>query len=337
MRHGFAKLFAITLALFAASASTALGADNTVRIVQQFGLSYLPLHVALDRKLIEKHAAAMGLAGVNVEVVRLGSGAAANDAIISGNVDVAMAGATVLLNLWDKTVGRNVVKGMMAIADTPIYFNTIDPRIKSVRDFGESDRIAMTAGRGTQHAIVLQMAAAREFGWDERGKLDSLTVSMAHPDGVAALLSGGAQVKTHATTVPFIQMELAHPGVRTILKSDEVVGGRHTLIVAYAAEKWRTENPKLYAATYAGLSEAIGIINADKKAAAELYKRVESSKMDVDEIYKILLDENMLYFSATPSKIMPFADYMLKVGLLKNKVASWKDVFFDNVHGLPGN
>src|SRR3954469_24088532 len=108
---------------------------------------------------------------------------------------------------------------MMAIADTPIYFNTIDPRIHSVRDFNERDRIAMTAGRGTQHALVLQMAAANAFGWDQRNRLDALAVSMAHPDGVIALLSGGGVVKTHATTVPFIQMELANPSVRTILSS----------------------------------------------------------------------------------------------------------------------
>ena len=50
--------------------------------------------------------------------MRLASGTAVNSAIIAGQVDVAMAGATVLLNLWDRTIGRNTVKGMMAIADT---------------------------------------------------------------------------------------------------------------------------------------------------------------------------------------------------------------------------
>jgi NitT/TauT family transport system substrate-binding protein len=336
MRFKHPTFLIATLAAFLAVAGTAQAQDK-VRIAQQYGLSYLPLHVALERKLIEKHATAMGHPSTSVEMVRLGSGAAVNDAMISGGIDVAMAGATVLVNLWDKTVGRNAVKGMMAIADTPVYFNTVDPRIKSLRDFGENDRIAMTAGRGTQHAMILQMAAAREFGWDQREKLDALTVSMAHPDGVVALLSGNHHVKTHATTVPFIQMELAHPGVRTILKSDEIVGGRHTLIVAYAPEKWRTEKPKLYAATYAALSEAMDIIKADKKAAAELYKRAESSKLEIDQILKILNDENMLYFTATPSKMMPFADHMVKTGLLKNKPASWKDFFFDNVHHLPGS
>ena len=94
--------------------------------MQTYGLAFLPLHVAIENKLIEKHAAAAGIADVKLTISNLGSGAAINDAIISGSVDVAMAGLTVLINLWDKTVGRNAVKGMMAISDTPIYFNTTD-------------------------------------------------------------------------------------------------------------------------------------------------------------------------------------------------------------------
>jgi NitT/TauT family transport system substrate-binding protein len=332
MRVILAALLALVLAT-----GPGLAADPKIRIAEQFGLSYLPLRVAIDRKLIERQAARLGAPDATVEVVQLGSGAAVNDAIISGGVDVAMAGATVLLNLWDKTVGRNTVKGMMAIADSPIYFNTIDPRIRSVRDFGPDDRIAMTAGRGTQHAITLQMAAAQAFGWEARDRLDALTVSMAHPDGVVALLSGGSIVKTHATTVPFIQMELADPRVRTVLNSYDVVGGRHTLIVAYCAERWRAANPALFDATYAGLSEAMAIIAADKHAAAELFKRVEPTKLTVDEIDRILADDLMLAFNPAPSRLMIYADYMNKVGLLKNRVANWRDVFFDNVHALPGS
>jgi NitT/TauT family transport system substrate-binding protein len=248
-----------------------------------------------------------------------------------------MAGLTVLINLWDKTTGRNAVKGMMAISDTPIFFNTTDERIHSIRDLTPEDRIGMTAGKGTQHALLLQMAAAQAFGWDERTKLDALTVSISHPEGVIALLSGGANFKTHATTVPFSNRELAHPGVRTILNSYDVVGGRHTLIVAYAAEKWRNENRALYDATYAGLSEAMDIINAGKREAAELFARSEKSGLSVDEITAILEDENMLYFSPAPSKVMVWADYMMKTGMIKHKISAWSDVFFDNVAELPGN
>jgi NitT/TauT family transport system substrate-binding protein len=329
---------ALTLAL-ASAASTAAGAQsNEVRIVTGFGLCFLPVYVAFEKKLIEKHAAAAGVSDVKVSHQRLSSGPAMNDALLSGSADIAMAGVSVMLNMWDKTVGRNTVKGALAICESPIYFNTIDPRIRSIRDFRDTDRIAMVAGRGTQHALVLEMATAQAFGWEQRHKFDALAVSMSHPDGVAALLSGGAVIKTHVTTVPFIQKELAHPGVRTILSSYDVAGGRHTLIAAYTTERWRNANPKLYQAAVAAMTEAIQIINSDKRAAAELFEREEpSAGRDVDATHRLLLDEDMMFFSATPRKVVVWADYMKRTGLMKNAMASWKDAFFENVHDAPGD
>ena len=43
----------------------------------------------------------------------------------------------------------------------------------------------------TDQAVTLQMAAAKEWGWDQRFRLDPLTISVSNPDGMAALLSGG--------------------------------------------------------------------------------------------------------------------------------------------------
>ncbi|MFG1465553.1 ABC transporter substrate-binding protein [Xanthobacter sp. DSM 24535] len=308
-----------------------------VRVVSGLGLCYLPMIIATESRLIEKHAAALGVPDVKVTYTQLTSGPAITDALISGNADIAMAGTSVMLNLWDKTVKFAPVKGMMAICDSPIYFNTIDPAITSIKDFKPSDRIAMASGKGTQHALILEMATAQAFGFDQRNKFDTLAITMSHPDGVAALLSGGAGAKTHVTTVPFIQMELANPNVRTILSSYEVTGGPSTLITAYANDKWRADNPKLYDATYAALTEAMGLIAADKTAAAQAFKRFDTSKLSVAEIVAILNDPNMMTFSPTPRKVMVFAQYMHKTGLLKNSLASWKDVFFSNVHDLPGD
>lgn len=308
-----------------------------VRVVSGLGLCYLPMIIAAENRLIEKHAAALGVPDVKVTYTQLTSGPAITDALISGNADIAMAGTSVMLNLWDKTVKFAPVKGMMAICDSPIYFNTIDPAITSIKDFKPTDRIAMASGKGTQHALILEMATAQAFGFDQRNKFETLAITMSHPDGVAALLSGGAGAKTHVTTVPFIQMELAKPGVRTILNSYDVTGGPSTLITAYANEKWRSENPKLYDATYAALTEAMTLIAADKTAAAQAFKRFDTSKLSVDQIVAILNDPGMMTFSPTPRKVMVFAQYMHKTGLLKNLPASWKDVFFSNVHDLPGD
>ena len=117
-------------------------------------------------KLIEKHARAAGLGDITVTLSKLGSGAAVNDALLSGSVDIALGGTTVLMTIWDKSKGgRGDIKGMMAFCDTPMVITTIDPRIKSIRDYREGDRIAMTAARGTHHSISLQMAAAKDSAW----------------------------------------------------------------------------------------------------------------------------------------------------------------------------
>jgi NitT/TauT family transport system substrate-binding protein len=325
------------LAAFFAIGNVAAAETREIRIAQQFGLSYLPLHVAVDQKLIEKHTRAAGLGDVKLTLSRLGSGAAVNDAIISGSVDIALGGTTVLMTIWDKTRGRADIRGVMAFCDTPMVITTIDPRIKSIRDYREGDRIAMTAARGTHHSISLQMAAAKEFGMENRTKLDNLTVGMAHPDAMIAMLSANHEVKSHSATVPFLQQELADPRVRAVLNSYDVAGGRHTLIVAYAASKWKNENPKTYAAVAAALEEAHAFINANKRAAADIYIKSEKTKLTPDDVFKMLQDEKAIYFSPTPSKVMVWADYMNKVGLLQNKPSSWKDFFFENVHNKPGS
>lgn len=341
MKHtlGFSYWLSLAVTAFGLCATLpALAETKEVRMAQQFGLSYLPVHVVVDQKLIEKHARAAGLGDMKVSLARLGSGAAMNDALLSGSVDIGFAGTTLLLTVWDKTRGgRGDIRGMMAICDSPIYFNSIDPRIKSIRDFREGDRIAMTAPRGTHHAMVLEIASAKAFGWENRNRLSVFGVALPHPEAVAALLSGKHEVKTHSATIPFIQQELADPRVHTVLNSYDVSNGRHTLIVAYNTLKWKTENPKTYAAVVAAFEEAMQWINADKRRAAELYVRFEKSKMSVDLIHKMMLDENMVYFSATPSKVMIWAEHMMKTGAMQNKAASWKDFFFENVHGKPGS
>ena len=49
---------------------------------------YLLLNVAQDQKLIEKHAKAAGV-DAKVEWVKLSGGSAVNDALLSGNIEIA--------------------------------------------------------------------------------------------------------------------------------------------------------------------------------------------------------------------------------------------------------
>src|SRR5207244_10492900 len=44
---------------------------------------------------------------------------------------------------------------------------------------------------------ILQMAAAKLWGPDQYERLDALTVSMAHPDAMQAMLSGRSEITGH--------------------------------------------------------------------------------------------------------------------------------------------
>ena len=181
-------IFAVVLALVATLASGPVRADAAkISIGKQQGLSYLPLIIAQSEKLIEKHAREQGLDGITVEWVYLASAGALTDALLSGNVDYVAGASTVLDVLWDKT--RKDVKGVVNLSNFDFTLNTINPNVKTVRDFTEADRIAVSAVKLSVHAIILQMAAAQAFGADGWERLDHLTVSRSHPDALAALLS----------------------------------------------------------------------------------------------------------------------------------------------------
>jgi NitT/TauT family transport system substrate-binding protein len=334
MRAILMLLLAIGLVL---PCDVARSETGEVRIAQQYGMIYLPLHVAIERKLIEKHAAAAGLPELKVSLLQTGSGAAMNDALLSGNIDIATGGTSVLLIIADKTRGRDNIRGMMALCDSPILFNTSDPRIRTIRDFTEADRIAVTAVKVTHHAIVLQMAAAQEFGWENRFKLDPLTVSMAHPDAMAAILAERHEIRTHAATIPYFFQELEDKRVHTVINSYDVAGGRHTVAAVYNAERWKKENPNAYAAVAAGLAEAMALIEANKKEAAEIYVRAEKSKQSSEQIEAMLRQEDKVFYTPTPSRIMVHAEFMHRVGTLKTKPESWRDFFWENVHDRSGS
>ncbi|MBM3573986.1 MAG: ABC transporter substrate-binding protein [Alphaproteobacteria bacterium] len=334
LRKILAPIFGLT-ALLAGPATAA--ETKEIRIAQQYGLVFLPLHVAVDHKLIEKHAVAAGLTDTKVKLIQLASGAAVNDALLSGQIDVATVGATVLITVWDRTRGRGNVRGMMALCDSPILFNTTDPKTKTLRDYTETDRIAVTAVKVTHHAVVLQMAAARALGWENRFKLDPLTVSMSHPDAMAAILAPRHEVRTHAATAPFFFQQLEDPRVRTVINSFDVAGGPHTVVVAYNTEKWKSENPKAYQATVKGLEEAMDWIAKNRRAAAELYVRFEKSKLSPDAVHKMLEQVEKLNYTSTPNKMMLHAEFMHKIGSIRNLPESWKDMFWENVHDRPGS
>jgi NitT/TauT family transport system substrate-binding protein len=325
--------FALAALLVAMPAAAEQG---ELRIAKQYGLGYLQMILMEDQKLVEKHARAAQMPDLKVTWATFRSSDVMNDALLSGSVDFVCVGIPGIATIWGKTKGTLDVKAASGFNVLPLQLNTRDPRIKSLKDFTEKDKIALPAVKVSMQAILLQMAAAKEFGEANYTKLDPLTVSMAHPDAMASFLSGGGEINNHFTSPPFIQKELEKPGVTKVLNSVDVLGGPISFNVIAATNKFYTENPKLYAVFLKALEEATELINKDKRAAAEIYIRVTKDKSSVDDILKIISDPQIEY-TLLPKNVMKMVDFMHASGTIKVKPASWKELFFPNMHSAAGS
>jgi len=322
-------------ALLALAIGTSLPAQAVdLRIAKQPGLTYLPTIIMEENKLIEKHAAALGVKDLNVSWRMFNSGASFNDSLISGNIDMAVAGTTNLILLWSKTNGA--VKGYAGVGAIPLILVTRNPNIKTVADFGGNDRIAVPTVKLSSQAIVLQMAAEKEMGEPGRAKINALTVSMGHPDGVIAMLNKSAQITSHFTMSPYAEMELKQPGTRKILTSNDVLGGPMSIAIMFGTVKFHDENPKVVQAMNAALDEALAMIEKDKQAAATVYLANTKDRTPLPELVAMLNGPDMV-FSKTPSNTIKMANYFARAGYIKRAPADWKDMFFPEAHKLNGN
>jgi NitT/TauT family transport system substrate-binding protein len=310
---------------------------DTVRIAMPYGLAYLPTYVVVDRQLIQKHAAEAGLGDIKVTLRNMASGPVTSDLILANDADIGMGGWGPAFIMWDKTSGANKVRAIMPLSSSSIVMLSIDPRIKTLRDFRDGDKIGISAIKVTDQAVTLQMAAAKEWGWDQRFRLDPLTISVSNPDGMAALLSGQTEVKNHFTIVPFSVIEEESGKVHRVMTSDDYMTPGSSGSVMYASARFHDPNPKLFAAVAAAYEEAIPFIAQDPKAAAEIYVNHEPQKRDLSWVENIIRDPTQITYSSTPRGIKEHADFMYKIGTLKHQPESWKELFWDNVWDHDGN
>lgn len=322
--------------LLAAGTAPARAEVSQVTVARQYGVSYLPLIVMQHDRLIQKQAARLGIEHLKVRWYRFAGGNVMNDALLSGSLQFASGGVGPLVKIWAKTRGNLNVKGVAALNMMPLFLNTTNPKVKSVKDFSAKDRIALPAVKVSIQAVTLEMAAAKAFGFKHYARLDKYTVSMSHPDGMQAMLSGHSEIDAHFTSPPYQYKELQDPRVHTVLTSYEVLGGPATFNVIWTTSRFRKENPKVYEAFTRALAQAIDWINGHKRAAAKLYIEATHSTDSVAFIYKIITSPQVRY-TMTPKHTMKYANFLYKVGAISVKPKSWKQMFFSNVADLPGS
>ena len=327
-------LYGLLLALIVVPARAE---QSEVTIAQQYGVAFLPLMVMERDKLLEKHARAAGLGEVSATWVKVAGPSVMNDGVVSGAIQFISVGAPSLITLWEKTRDNVGVKGVSAMTTYPLYLNVRNPAVKSIKDFSDKDRIVVPSVKVSTQAIMLQMAAAKEFGDANYARLDPWTIGLSHPDGLLAITNNSGGVDAHFTTSPFHEQEMKIPGVRTLTTSYEILGGPATAVVIATSTKYRDANPRTYRAFLSALKEAIDSINKDKRAAAKVYlDQAKDTKNSVDDIFAMINAPDYA-FTLTPQKVYKTAEFMSKIGSIKAKPASWKDLFFPEIHGLQGD
>jgi NitT/TauT family transport system substrate-binding protein len=323
------KFIAAILAGAAVIGAAPAQAEGRIRISEQYGVTYLLLNIAQDQKLIEKHGKQQGVE-IKVEWTQLSGGPAINDALLSGGIDIASAGVGPLLTIWDRTNGKQNVKGVASLGNFPYYLVSNNPKVKTLADFTAKDRIGLPATGVSVQARILQMAAAKQWGDKEFKRLDQYTQTLPHPDAAAAVIAGGTEINAHFGSSPYQEQELAqNPNARIVLNSYDVLGGPSSSTVLYATEKFRSENPKTYRAFTAALAEAAQYASANPEGAADAYLRVSKSTVDRAQLLKIIKNPQV-QFKVAPQNTFALAQFLHRVGVLKNQPASWRDYFFDD-------
>ncbi|MGB6105077.1 MAG: ABC transporter substrate-binding protein [Pusillimonas sp.] len=326
--------------LMAALAGTAINAGaqekTEITITKQPSILYLPALVMQKQELIEKKAAEEGLKDLKVNWRSFSGGGAATDALLSDNVEIVNSGVGNLLLLWDRTKGK--VKGITTNSALPLALISRDPKINSLKDFGPTDKIAVPTVRVSTQAILLQMAAEKEFGKDNWSQLDANTVQLGHPDAAAMLANPNGEISTHFAAPPFHYKELKTiPNAHVILRSNDIIEGGLSQSTLFTTTKFAEANPKIIKAVLAASKEAIEFIKANTEQAVDIYREVSGDQTSAEELLDMLKQPGMMDFQMAPAGSMKFAEHMSKVGILKTKPEKWTDYFLPESASLNGS
>jgi NitT/TauT family transport system substrate-binding protein len=323
-------------AAFIISGVNSGSAQTEVKIGIGFGIGFLPMFIVDDQHLVEKYAGQAGL-DVKTNYQRFSGSAAMQDAVLSGSVDMGVYGVPAMLIAWDKA--RNTpqqVFGIAGVNSSPLILVTNKAEAKSLSDLAPSDKISMPALVSPQ-MYALQMIAEKTFGLGQQDKLKPQVVALPHPESLSAIISGGTEVKAYFASPPFTQMALDSGKAHKIASSEDAFGGRSTFLALGATKKWIDGNPKMADVMVKAISEATQMIKNDPQKAAEIYLKVEPSKtLDVAKVsamLKTMPDD----FGVEVYGVKQVADFMARIGGIKNVPASFKDVFLPAIASTKSN
>ena len=306
-----------------------------MRVSHGYSIGYLPLMVMRQQNLIEKHAARAGLSTVTIEWAVIDGGNNINDAMLSGALDISGIGIPGFLVLRDRTLGRpREMIGISALDRGSLWLNTINPRIRTLADYTPNDRIAVPGIKTSYAAVVLQMAVAKQFGFENYAKLDPMTVGMPHPEAYAAMMSGKTEITSHLASAPFSYQEAKNPAVFRVLSTSETLGPM-SILLTMTQRQFAADNPGLMTAFLAAQEDANAFIANDREGAVAAHAAATGLKVPKDDMLRMLADPENGY-STAPAGSLVYASFLARTGVVKAKPAAWTDLFMPALHDRNG-
>ena len=256
--------------------------EKTISIAEQYGLAYAPVTIMKELNFLEEAGQ-----DIKIEWKKLSNTAAIRESMLAGEVDVGFMAIPPFLIGSDKGMDWKMISGL---SESPLALMTNKEHIKSLEDLRSSDKIVLPQPGSIQH-ILLSMAAEREFG--DAARFDDQLVSMNHPDGMNALLSG-REISAHFTSPPYIFMESQETGIKSILTGEEAMGGEFTFIVGTAVEEFYSD-PELSSLFIEALNRSIAYINNNPQQSAQILAKYYD--LSEDRVLEYISWEGMKYTS----------------------------------------
>lgn len=307
--------------LLACAAAPARAAEQ-VRIGIGFGLGFLPAYICEDQKLVEKYAKALHV-DVKASYQRFVGAGPMQEALAARTIDVAPFGVAPLLAGWQSGKGAQQILAVSGMTTLPLVLLGNRPKLRSLADLRAADRIAVPTLTSPQ-MYLLEMQSEKTFGAHDRLRGD--IVVLPPSDAAAALIAGTEDIAAYFSSPPFTEIALKDPKIHRMLSSEDIIGGKASLLLMAATKGYSEAHAKITEAIDKAMDEAARLIHDDPNRAARIYLAHEPSKaLDAPALGAVLKD-NKDEFGSTVHGIEAFADFMARHGELKAPPKSWQDV-----------
>jgi len=290
------------------------GGGDSMAIAYQPGIGYAQLLIMKQEGWLEED-----LPETEISWEQLSSGSAIRDGMLAGDIQVGSGGVGPFLVGYSAGVDWKLLS---ALNEMDLWLMVMDERYQSLEDFGDGS-IAMPAPDSIQ-SVVLRKGAQERLG--DATALDSNIVSLSHPDGLQALLSG--QIAGHLTSPPF-QFQEQDEGARAILKSFDLFGP-HTFNSVFVRQDYHDDNPEAMEALYSNIQEATELIQNDPDQAAEILSEESGGEVSAEEFRRFITEDGVAY-TTEPKAFIEFAEFMQEIGLIDEAPESQEELVYDNL------